>query len=474
MLWLCIGFPRLPFDALSLDDNALAVVTATSGRTRRIVAGSSAAQRLGFICGMHYATAAALHEELQAFDRNLRAERKTLQRMAAWAYQWSSFVTLHQAGVATEASLHDYSALWLEIAGSFKLFGGRNALIKKIENELIQFGYEYRLGLAHSLEGAALLARAQRRLIVDSESALRRHIHPLPVSLLSLPDKTVFELERAGVRTIETLLALPRADLARRFGPRMIEYLDKLLGTAPDPRPCFQLPKKYRARAELGAEISDTEALLFPLRRMLGELQGYLRAIDSGVQRFIVHLKHRQSTTRLSIGLSAPARNAEQFFALLRERLERVTLPAPVLAIGLQADRFVAPVAQQEGLFAGVEQTTEQFQQVLDKLSARLGEEAVQGCKLVADHRPELAWNTARPTDGGSVSATSAPRPLWLLPVPRPIPPPKVSGVPERIANGWWQSDVQRDYYFVRDTDGAALWVYRDAQDQWFVHGLCG
>jgi len=474
MLWLCICFPRLPFDALSLDDAKLSVVTLVDGRARRIVVGSKAAEQLGFTCGMDYATASTLCAHLTVIDRNPRAEHQALERLAAWAYQWSSFVTLQSADAK---SLTEPSAIWLEIAASFTLFGGRAALLARIETELLQLNYVYRLGVACTLEGAALLARAQRRIVADTQEALRRQLRPLPVSLLALPDAVIVELERAGIRTIETFIDLPKDAIARRFGTKATAYLDKLLGNAPDPRPAFQLPKKYRARCELGVEVASTEALLFPLRRMLGELQGYLRAIDGGVQRFVVQLTHRQGVTRVAVGLSTPERNAEIFFALTRERLERVTLAAPVIEIGLQADRFTSPTVRQNELFGGVNESAEQFQQVLDKLNARLGADTLQGCQLVADHRPEKAWAVSTPSASATANAVIAPRPLWLLAEPQRIAAPTTAlNHPERIEGGWWDGgDVTRDYYLMYATTGAGFCVYRDcASNEWYLHGVCG
>lgn len=473
MLWLCICFPRLPFEALSLDDTKLSVVTLIDGRVRRIVRGSKAAEQLGFACGMDCATASTLCTTLKALDRNSHVERKALERLAIWAYQWSSSVTLH---LADAKSLTEPSAVALEIAGSFKLFGGRAALLKRIEDELKQLNYDYTLGVAYTVEGAALLARSNRRIVADTEDSLRRQLSKLPISLLALPNSVIFELERAGIRTIDTFIDLPKDAIARRFGPEINEYLDRLLGIAPDPRPAFQLPKKYRARCEFGIEVTSTEALLFPLRRMLCELQGYLRAIDSGIQRFVLHLKHRQGTTRVAIGLSTSERDAERFFTLVRERFERLPLTAPVLAIGLQADRFTPPAIQQNELFINTRQTTEQLQHTLDKLVARLGADAVQGFKLVADHRPEKAWANATPATTSHSNTVSTPRPLWLLAEPHRINAPTTFCDPECIEGGWWDGDdVQRDYCFVRTANGATLWVYRDLKsNEWFLHGLCG
>jgi protein ImuB len=474
MLWLCISFPRLPLEALALNVPEPVAVTTTAGRSRRIVLGNPTAEQLGFVPGMDYVTAVAIHPALRAVERNLRAERRALERLAAWSYQWSSFVTTHCAASVDTAEV---SSIWLEIAASFTLFGGREALLRSIEHGLLELGYSYRLGIAHTLEGAAVLARAERRVVASSAETLRRHLDSLPVAQLALPVTMIFELKRAGLRTVGELIELPRDALARRFGPQVSDYFARLLGEAPDARVAFQLPKKYRARFELGAEVESTESLLFPLRRMLGEFAGYLRAIDSAIQRFTLVLKDRQGVTRIAIGLSAPGRDAERLFALTRERLERVQLERPVIELGLRADRFTEPAVRQNDFFTSVSQDSEEFQQVLDKLAARLGPEAVQGFALVADHRPEKAWTYTEPGTKGPRDEWPAPRPLWLLPEPRRIASPlMVCDGPERIEGGWWSGvDVERDYYYSCTESGTWLWVFRDRLDgEWYVQGICG
>src|SRR5215831_11791745 len=199
MLWLCISFPRLPFQALSLDEAVLQVVTVEERRARRVLIASKAATEINIAAGSDYATALALCADIKAVERSPRAERNALDRLAAWAYQWSSFVTLRPA---EPDSLTKHSMLWLEIAASFKLFGGREALLKSIESELKQLNYEYQLGVACTLEGAALLARAKKRVAVFTPENLRRKIAALPISLLALDGAVLFALKRAGIREI--------------------------------------------------------------------------------------------------------------------------------------------------------------------------------------------------------------------------------------------------------------------------------
>src|SRR5450755_2831707 len=229
-LWLCIRLPRLAHEALGAE----------ASTAKRIVD----------------------HAEI---------ERAALERLAAWAYQWSSLVSYR---------LPDGPLLWLELGASRTLFGGHAALLIKLEAELTQLGYSHACALAPSPTGAALLTQADQQRCVTTPSQLRSRLELLPLSLLALPQAVLAALHTTGLRHIGQLLALPAAAIARRFGPESSLYLRRLCATASDPRPTWRMPATYRARFEFGSEVHDTTALLFPLRRLLLEFQGYLRGRD--------------------------------------------------------------------------------------------------------------------------------------------------------------------------------------------------
>lgn len=476
MLWLCIFLPQLPLEALQADEaDQAVVVTACEGSARWVICCNTAAEQANLQAQMNYTIALAVHPQLTMFNRKLRAEHAALERLAAWAYQFSSTVIL--GDIPEELRLSRTACLWLEIGASLTLFGGLRSFIESLETQLRQLRYTYQLGIGPTLEGAALLARAGIRLAIHTPHALFTHIRSLPVDRLKLGPDIASQLHIAGVRTIGSLLELPRAAIAKRFEPEVSHFLDRLMGEAADVRPAYRLPEKYAAHYEFEFEVRSTEALLFPLRRMMHEFAGYLRARDTGVQRFTVAFGHRQfPATQIRIGASAPERNAEWLFSLARERLEHTELPAPTVSMSVSADQFATPTALQTDLLSRERQQTEEFSHTVDRLTARLGDENVHGLKLVADHRPESSWAT------GTVAEKPAnlrfpERPLWLLPEPRPLQisaAPRIAVTPERIETGWWEgADVQRDYYVVRMSNGPDLWVFRDlSTSNWYLHGF--
>ncbi len=480
MLWLCITLPQLPLEALCPEnDTQPIVVTECEGNTRWVLCCNSAAQEVGLKSGMNYTTALAMLPQVRMLERKRASEYAALLRLSGWAYQFSSQVI---CGEISQELRHAQSAcIWLEIGASLKLFGGFRKLLEHFEYELRQLQYTYLLGIGPTLEGAALLARSEIRIAITTPHALLMRIRHLPLPKLLLAPQITRYLHASGVRTIGLLFELPHDGLARRFGPALPEFLNRLKGDRPDPRPTFRLPDKYHAKLEFDFEIRSTESLLFPLRRMLREFVGFMRARDTSVQQFTIILLHRdQPPTEMRVGLSVPDRNVDRFFALVREQLERTALASPTTEVHLLAEHFSTPTGLQTDLLSSAVQQAEEFSHTLDRIVARLGQEHVHRLKVVADHRPEASW-AVHPGSEGKVPENSfhfADRPLWLLPEPKPLhfsAIPQIASGPERIEGGWWDSgDIQRDYYIVRTAQGSDWWVYRDLsnEDGWFLHGF--
>ena len=404
-----------------------------------------------------------------------------LQTLALWALQWSG-------QVSPQAAADGSATLWLEIGASRRLFGDHASLRERVAAGLIPLGYTHRLGIAPTPQGAALLARAGLASSAVTGAQLLQLLESLPLALLALSDEHLAALHSAGLRRIGELLALPAASIAQRFGPDANLYLQRLRGAVHEPLRYVQAPAHFDSRCEFHDAVTDTTALLFPLQRLLAGLQGYLRARERAVQRYTLRLEHhRGAATHLAVSLTRPSSDAAQLLLLARERLAATTLAAPVHGLGVAAHELLQPLLVQSDLFSRAAQQSEQFQQVLDRLAARLGASAVQALSSADEHRPERAWHMhaaqlVAPTTaavgaaGAHRDVSEVPgRPCWLLPEPRRIDKPQeLLAGPERIESGWWDgADVARDYYLAREANGAQLWVFQDLRGGgWHVHGI--
>jgi len=307
---------------------------------------------------------------------------------------------------------------------------------------------------------------------------IRGQLGPLPLSRLHLEPSQLTAMERMGFRRLRDLLRLPRKDLTRRFGPALPDYLDRLLGARADPRVLYRPPETFAAQMELPAEIQHSQALLFPLRRLLEELCGVLRGGDTAVQALQITLGHEDhDDTPLDLGLQSPTQDATRLLTVLRERLERLRLPGPVRSIRLEAAQLLPFDAGQHSLFGDTPAERQQnIERLAERLQARLGRTAVAGLTGVEDHRPEYSWRT-RALDEPPRCSSLAHRPAWLLPQPQrcAIGDYQILAGPERIESGWWDGrDCRRDYFIVRDAQGSMLWAFHEYKPRpgWYLHGV--
>jgi len=405
---------------------------------------------------------------LMFIERDVAAEKRALEALAGWAEQFSSDICLD-----TQRWL-----VWLEVGASATYFGSLPCLLATIQEGVAALDYSLTLGVAPTLEAAALLARPElgsKTRIVPTREALLSLLESLPAQLLAIPAESFAGLRDSGIASIGAVLKLPRSALARRFGPALTAYLQRLIGAEPEARARHKSPGNYRRRCEFAVPVDSVESLLFPLRHLLFEFQGWLRSRDAAVQSIRLQLLHRAAPpTVLRLRTTDPERRAVRLFALLRERLGCIKLPEPVCEIRLKAEQCIAPGDTQLSLFEDRAQREANWSALLDKLHARLGEAAVRRLGLSDDHRPEKAWCIQAGGADTPLPPAFPARPLWLCDA-RPVRRlPRLMSRPERIEAGWWNDeDSSRDYYIAATDAGARWWLYRDvATNQWFLQGL--
>ena len=516
--WLCLALPRLALDLIDraqADQPAGAPRVVIDGPEQRaqVHLADSAAAAHGVRSGQRLAAAQAL-APLTIHRRDQLAERQALERLAAWAYGYTSRV-----------SLDGGDALLLEVGASAKLFGGDAALQTTLQADLAELGFSALLGYGATPAAARLRAEVARR--DPARSGAIYPLAPLALGDSALDSRIVATLQATGIRTLGELAKLPRSGIARRFGQATLDYLGRLRGELPEALDPYRPPDSYHAWLELPASCSSSEALAFPLKRMLNDLAAVLTARDGGVQHFMLRFaleSARRSSEmrssigdicRLEVGLIEASRDPEHLYTLTRARLERMRFPRPVLGIHLEVARLPSFVPRFQDLFGDSSEATS-LTPLIERLSARLGDAALLRPLWIADHRPEYAsrWRPhaegpalIRPPEGESPGAS---RPLCLLPEPLPIDRDSLILISsaERIESGWWDDgDVRRDYYIAeiveverlqrgrlaatvsmaaaagepaRDTfqptAGARAWVYQDLRQPecWYLQGWFG
>lgn len=475
-MWLALRFDHWPLDSrIGADETGPALVVEEKAQRQTVIAASDTARHAGICRGMALADARMRLADVQVHRRDQAAERAAMSRLLGWAWRYSD--QIH--GTIAEADMV-CARLVLEIGASLRLFGGRDVLLARIRKDLKKLGYRYRQGLGQTPQAALAFACHRGRPVSDPGH--------LPITSLELDEDIRTTLSASGIGYIAELLALPPGTLMRRFGTPLLHALERLQGQRPHGLALYTLPTRYRTRHELLGVVENTQGLVFVLRRVFEALSVFLRGADSAIQTLRLDLVHeRGPATSITLRLSAPSRDARHIERVALERLDRLTLEAPIQAIALRSDRLRRMAHHQQRFWqTTVSQDNDPWTAVLDRLRARLGHNSVYWIVDRPEHRPEHASvirDEAPAPASEPGQADPLPRPLWLLDTPEPIDESALAALewlsgPERIESGWWAEGQRRDYYRALDCGGRLAWVFRDLEATrrggplYYLHGL--
>lgn len=484
----------------------------TVGNANRIVATCEAAEAMGLAAGSGLAEAKARFPDMEVMLADPAADRRLLEAVADWCDRYTPLVALDAP-----------HGLVLDISGCAHLFGGEKALMDDLLVRLFHQGLAALAAIAsHAGTALALVGGGRGRggAIVAENDELAA-VSPLPVAALRLEPPVAAMFRRLGLKTIDALLALPRAGLARRFGEDLLARLDTALGRASRPISPRRPVPDLTAERRLFEPISLTDDVERILLLLAARLKGDLERRGVGARQLELSLfRVDGAVNRLVVGASRPVREPAAIQRLFRERMKGLGeefdagFGYDLVKLAIYATE---PMPDLQTDLSGETVGSDAFGSLVDRLGARLGEASVLRLDAVASHWPERAerW---RPMAAGAAALArpapvaapqTAPRPLRLLAMPEAIEASfevpdgaplkfrwrralhvvrRAEG-PERIAGEWWRQpdEAARDYYRVEDEAGRRFWLFRegcadpavdpelqvpDGRPAWFLHGI--
>jgi len=493
--FVSIWLPHWPTDRWrrrhSLDrETPLALVAPLAGALRVQALDQAAAMR-GVGPGLALAEARARVPDLAVANHDPADDLDALGRLADWCARFSPWC-------ATDGE----DGLLLDVSGVAHLFGGEAGLLAALADALGGLALDHRAALADTPAAAWAWARHGGGGLLIAGHAMREVLRPLPAAALRLPAAMLGELAMLGLRTIADLDRLPRAPLARRFGPLPGRRLDLLWGDLREPVSPRRPPAARRVRMSFAEPIGRPEDIDAALARLTRELCRLAAAEGQGLRRVeAICFRVDGETARIDAGLSRPTRDADHVHRLLAGRIERIDPGFGIETILLEATECNPLPAEQAGVDATAGAARE-LGLLLDRLQGRLGPGQVVRLAAQDSHWPERAMRllpAEAPSGAGDAhgqTSSGAERPLLLLAAPELIetdggdearPPAafrwrrvrrhivRCCG-PERIEPEWWRRDTARrarDYWRFEDAAGRRFWVYRDGP-RWYLHGLFG
>lgn len=462
---------------------------------------------------MGIADAQAMHPSIEIVEADHQADLRLLEGLADWCDRYTPLVALDGT-----------DGLFLDITGCSHLFGGERSMLDDVLSRFPHQGIDVRAGIASTAGAAWAAARFHGDAIVACGDEAEM-LAPLPLAALRIEAGTRASLESVGLRSIGTVMAAPRAPLARRFGKSVLLRLDQALGHIDEtlsPRLPVPALSAERRLIEPVTATEDIEGLVLFLAR---SLKTALEGRGEGARTLQLTLFRVDGTlTRLLVSTVRSVREPQWIARLFHERLSRIEGGLDA-GYGFDLVRLAvlgsAPLPASQSDLVDEDHESDaaaELARFVDRVCARLGRTTVLRQVAVASHIPERAVAAFPFGDAGLAAhadrdeetarfASTAERPIRLLRRPEPVE--MVSGVPdgplvhfrwrraayrivraegpERIGPEWWLQDIPevevkegenpeetrqrvafdemqrstRDYFRIEDAQGRRFWLYR-------------
>jgi protein ImuB len=463
------------------------------------------ARQQGVLPGLRYAAAFSLAAGLRAGEVSPAESKKAITELTQWLMRFTPEV---------EPSSEEPGVFWLNGTGLRHLYASPKRWAYAIHNDLRAQGFTVNLAVGFTRFGSYGVAKSKRGITVfrdpaEEQSAARE----VPLSRLNIEPEFRDALSQLGIKTIGDLLSLPPGGLRERFGKQAHRLYRMAAGD-------LWMPLEPRAPDEpalqkyiLDDPENDTTRLLFLIKQLLHPLLATLAARHEALLiLWLSLLVDHHGWLKESLRPAAPTLDSMQILDLVRLRLESLNLAAGVVEIELRAESCAA-TSEQLRLFErsilsrveGPSRDLDAANRALARVRAEFGDGAVVSAKLTDGHLPEarFTWEPIdriklprpvlnglnglkvlnRPSTTVLVRRVAAkPRPVgggfhhshddgWLILGHKHGTIDKLIG-PYVFSGGWWNREIQREYYFAETRRGDLLWLYYDrVRRRWFWQG---
>ena len=441
------------------------------------------ARQHGVLPGLRYAAALSLAAELRASEVSPNEIRKAVKELTQRLMRFTPEV---------EPAAEEPGVFWLNGMGLQFLYPSSNQWARALHADIAAQRFQVNVVAGFTRFGTYAVAKIKKGITVFNNTAEERRVaHAVPLNRLDIdPDfrDTLFKL---GIKTIGALLSLPPVGLRERFGPKAYRLHRMAAGDLWTPLDPYKSEEPVRQHRILDDPENDTTRLLFLIKQLLHPMLTTLAARAQALAAlWLSFLVDRSGWLKEQIRPAAPTLDPGQILDLARLRLESMQFATGIIEIELGAESCGA-TAEQLGLFGeGPKRDLDAANRALARLRAEFGDDAVVQAKLKNGHLPEarFAWEPLSGVklprnDLNDLNVLNCPtakvlvRRIMAKPIALPGGPrhthedgwlilghkygsvDKLSG-PYVFSGGWWNKEIQRDYYFAETRRGAIAWVY--------------
>lgn len=468
MKWLYIDFYNLQLDQVyqhNRDPYPLAIINPSSNEITQL---NQQAYNRGVRLGMGLASSVALCNDLNLLEFNPEIEAETLTHIADELYN-----------LVADIILDPPKGLFIKLSTMYKLYNNQHLCWQQINNKLQQLPNQYSYASSHSALSAKLLSLSKSNQLITNKTEAIELISTLSIEALPIANKNKEALTRVGIKSIGQLLTIPLKELSTRFDISIITTIGQLTGELSYKGDIYTPPQTFNKTIELLFEIRTTGLLLKPLSSLLKQLETFAKLRCLTFQELNITLLLADGTQQAFGIKSASQQNAAaQWHYLLSLKFEKIKLAQPVRGIALRVPKLFDFQTTSES-FLTESQSTHSINEFLSVLKIKLGEDSVQFPSLHEQHLPEQRSQLVKEPQKSEYTYLAnhhTPVPLFLLENPIALTEEiSLKSSIERISSNWWQGEqVTRDYYLAETKTGQWIWVFRQPDKRWFIHGYYG
>jgi protein ImuB len=462
------------------------------------------ARQSGVLPGWRYAAAFSLAPELRAGEVLPAEVDKAVKALTIQLMRFSPQV---------EPSAREPGVFWLNRTGLDRLYPSAAKWVHALREAMRARGFGANVVAGFSRFGTYAVAKAIQGTRVFRDPAEERSaVEKIPLSRLDIDAEFRDALCKLGIHTVGALLSLPPGGLRERFGAQAHRLVRMAAGELGAPFNPSKPEAPLMQRCILDDPENDAIRLLFLIKQQLHPLLAMLAArVQALSALWLSLLVHKQGWLKELVRPAAATLDAAQIIDLVRLRLESMRFAAGVVEIELTAEGSAATAEQLRMFIDQPARDLDAANRALARLRAEFGDQAVVHAKLADGHLPEarFAWEPLnriklpkndlnnvddldvlnglndlnRPTANTLVRRIAA-KPIllaggpyhshedgWLLLGPKYGTVDKLTG-PYVFSGGWWNREIQREYYFAETRRGDILWLYFDrVRRRWFLQG---
>jgi protein ImuB len=445
------------------------------------------ARQFGVLPGPRYAAGCSLAADLRAGEVSLAEVERETEALTKRLIRFTPEV---------EPSSEEPGVFWLSGAGLTLLYPSPDQWAGALYKEIKTQGFYASVVVGFSRFDTYAAAKAKNEIrVFANPSEERRAVQRVSLVHLDLDPNFREALFKLGINTVGALLSLSPGALYERFGAEAYRLHRAAGGDLWARFAPYKVEEPVRQMRLLDDPESDTTRLLFLIKQLLHPMMTSLAARFQALTALqLTFVIEKAGRLKEQIRPATPTLDLAQLLDLIRLRLESMTFSAGVMEIELRAEGRPATPEQLRLFTEQPARDLDAANRALARLRAEFGDGAVVQAKLTDGHLPEarFTWESLQHVKiaGPKRAVTrtlvrrilakpnrlsSAPRPThedgWLILGHKHGTVDKLAG-PYVFSGGWWNQEIQRDYYFAETRRGDIAWVYYDrVRRRWFLQG---